>query len=323
MTAIPMRRRAAFDLRLAYRLHRFELIGFGLLLLVLASAAIGVAWLLDATGYGQLCLAQDAGLGMTPDCEARGREFFGYQQSLVPMVQGLLLAVPFLLAALVGAPLVARELERGTSRLAWSLAPSRVHWFATRVVPAIVVVFMLALGAGLVLDRLTGAIAPGTDAARSFSFFGSRGIVLAARVVFVLALGICLGALVGRMLPALILTVVIGFVGIAGGSYVHARWLASEAVVNQTEAGSPGDLFIDQRLRAPDGRLLTWSQLETEVPPPQDGSDWPPQGYTFVALVVPADRLPFVQARETAALAGASLVFLALGAAAVARRRPG
>ena len=327
MTAIPMRTRAAFDLRLAYRLHRFELVGFGLLLLVLVAAAIGAAWALDATGYGQLCFGQDAGL-IAADCVTREREFYGYQQSLVPMVQGLLLAVPFLLAALVGAPLVARELERGTSRLAWSLAPSRVRWFGTRVAPAVVVVFALALVAGLVLDRLMGATEPGADAARSFAGFGSRGVVLAARVVFVLALGICLGALLGRMLPALILTVVIGFVGIAGGSYVHGRWLASEAVVTQSESGGPGDLYIEQRVRAPDGRILTWYQLEAEAPPPEDGSGadwsgWPPQGYTYVALVVPADRLPFVQAREVAALAGASLVFLAVGAAAVARRRPG
>jgi len=322
MTAIPMRSRAAFDLRLAYRLHRFELIGFGLLLLVLVSAAIGVAGLLDATGYAQLCFGQDAG-ALTPDCVRREQEFFGYQQSLVPMVQGLLVAVPFLLGALVGAPLVARELERGTSRLAWSLAPSRVRWFVTRVLPAVVVVFALALVAGLALDRLTGAMEPGTDAARSFAGFGSRGVVLAARAVFVLALGICLGALVGRMLPALILTVVIGFVGIAGGSYVHGRWLATEAVVAPSESGGPGDLYIEQRVRTPDGRILTWYQLETEVPPPEDGSDWPPQGYTYVALVVPAERLMSVQAREVAALGGAGLVFLAVGAAAVARRRPG
>ena len=321
MTAIPVRSRAAFDLRLAWRLHRFELIGFGVLLAFLVAAAIGVAGLLDATGYGRLCMG-DAG-AQPPACEAIGRQFYGYQESLVPMIQGLLVAVPFLLGALVGAPLVARELERGTSRLAWSLAPSRVRWFVTRVLPAVVVTLVLALAAGLALDRLTGAIEPGTDAARSFSGFGSRGLVLAARVVFVLSIGVCLGSLLGRMLPALILTAVIGWVGLAGGSYVHSRWLATEAVISPTETGSPGDLFIDQRVKGPDGRILTWDETYAQLPPTDDGSVWPPAGYTLVSLVVPAERLPFVQAREVAALAGASLVFLGTGAAAVRRRRPG
>jgi hypothetical protein len=321
MTAIPMRGRAAFDLRLAWRLSRFEIIGFGALLAFLVAAAIGVAGLLDATGYGRLCLG--AAGAQPAACEAIGRQFYGYQESLVPMVQGLLAFAPFLLAALVGAPLVARELERGTSRLAWSLAPSRVRWFVVRVAPAVAFVFLLALMAGLALDRLTGSIEPGTDAARSFSGFGSRGVVLAARAVFVLAIGVCLGSLLGRMLPALILTAVIGWVGLAGGSYVHSRWLATEAVISTTESGSPGDLFIDQRVKGPDGRILTWDETYAELPPTDDGSAWPPEGYTMISLVIPAERLPFVQAREVAALAGASLVFLGVGAVAVRRRRPG
>jgi hypothetical protein len=319
MTAI--RRRAEFDLRLAWRLHRFEALGFGVLLAFLAAAAIGVAGLLDATGYARLCMG-DAG-AQPAACEAIGRQFYGYQESLVPMVRGLLAFAPFLLAVLVGAPLVARELERGTSRLAWSLAPSRVRWLVVRVVPAVAFVFALALLAGLALDRLTAAIEPGTDSARSFSGFGSRGAVLAARAAFVFAIGVCFGALLGRMLPALLLAAVVGWIALAGGSYVHSRWLATEALISPTESGLPGDLFIDQRIKAPDGRIMTWDEIYAQLPPTDDGSVWPPDGYTFVSYVVPAGRLPFVQAREVAALAGASLVFLSIAAVAVSRRRPG
>jgi hypothetical protein len=321
MTAMTMRNRAAFDLRLAWRLNRFELVGFGVLLVFLVAAAIGVAGLLDATGYGRLCMG-DAG-AQPLACEAIGREFYGYQASLVPMVGGLLGTTPFVLAALLGAPLIARELERGTSRLAWSLAPSRVRWFVVRVVPAVVIAFVLGLAAGLALDRLTASVEPGVDAARSFSGFGSRGVVLAARVGLVLAIGVCLGALLGRMLPALLLAAVIGFIGITGGSYVHSRWIAAEAVISQTESGGPGDLFVDQRIKAPDGRILTWDELYATLPPEEDGSEWPPAGYTYVTYVVPAERLPFIQARECAALAAASLAFLAIAGVAVGRRRPG
>jgi hypothetical protein len=309
------------DVRLAFRLHHFEILGLGALVGLGAIAADITAWMLDATGYGARCWT---GTGST-DCEAMGRAFFGLQQARVPLIQSILGGLPFLLAALVGAPLVARELERGTSRLAWSLAPSRLRWLVVRVTPIAVVVFALAFLAGAALDRLLAAVAPGTDVASSFDRFGDRGVVLAARATFVFAVGVAVGSVMGRVLPALLLTAVIAGVGIGGGSYVHSRILASEAVWVDTGTGSgnPGDLFFDQRVRTPDGAMITWDELFASVPQPEDGSDWPPAGYTFVALVVPGARYPSVELREVAALGGASLAALALAALAVQRRRPG
>ena len=132
----------------------------------------------------------------------------------------------------------------------------------------------------------------------------------------------------GRMLPALIMTVVIAYVGLAGGMNVHGRILATEAVFvdDQTGSGVPGELYIEQRIRMPDGRVVSWEELSVLVPPPEDGSEvveWPPAGFTYVALVVPGERYRFVELREVAALAGGSFVALGIGALAVRRRRPG
>jgi hypothetical protein len=310
-----------FDVRLAFRLHRFEVIGFGALVALLSIAAVVTAAQLDATGYGAHCYDGT----QTPTCEAMGRAFFGLEQTQAPMVQGILVMLPFLLGVLVGAPLVARELERGTSRLAWSLAPSRVRWFIVRVVPGLVVVFGLAFVAGVALDRLLAATEPRTDLANAFAGFGSRGVVLAARATFVFAIGVAVGSAMGRVLPALIMTAVIAFVGIAGGSYVHGRWLAAEAVWVATDSGTgnPGDLYFDQRIRLADGRTLTWDQVYEAYPTSDVSPGGPPPGSQMEALVVPGTRYGFAQAREVAALAGASLVALGIGAATVARRRPG
>ncbi len=186
--------------------------------------------------------------------------------------------------------------------------------------------FVLSLVAGLALDRLVGATEPTADPFRSFAGFGGRGVVLAARAIFILAVGVAIGSVVGRVLPALILTAVIGAIGLSGGSNVHSRILASEAVIYAGVDGAarPGDLYIDQRIRTPDGSIVTWDQLNVLVPPPDDGlTEWPPPGYTFVALVVPAERYPEVQLREIAALAAGSLVALLIAGAVVRRRRPG
>jgi hypothetical protein len=310
------------DLRIAFRLHRFEVIGFAVLIALLTVAALVVAAQLDATGYGAHCYDGS----QTPACEAMGRAFWGLQQTQVPMVQAILVMLPFLLAALIGAPLVARELERGTSRLAWSLAPSRVRWFIVRVVPALVLVFALSMVAGVALDRLLAAAEPGTDLANAFAGFGSRGVVLAARATFVFAVGVTIGAVMGRMLPALVMTAVIGSVAIAGGSYVHGKWLASEAVwVVSTDSGTghPGDLFFDQRIRLADGRVLTWDQIYQAYPSTDASTGGPPPGSQMEALVVLGTRYGFAEARETAALAGASLVALGIAGFTVRRRRPG
>lgn len=310
------------DLRLAFRLHRFEIVGFGVLIVLLSIAAVVTAGMLDATGYGTQC-RRDGGPNPAA-CEAMGRAFYGLQRTQVPMVESILVALPFLLGVLVGAPLVARELERGTSRLAWSLAPSRFAWFLSRLVPGTIVVVAFSLLAGLALDRLMASVEPGTDVGHAFVGFGSRGVVLAARATFVFAVGVSVGALSGRVLPALIITAVIGYVGLAGGSYVHGRILASEAVWVDTESGTgaPGDLFIDQRVRTRDGRVVTWDEFFSLVPPSDDGTG-PPPGYTFVALVVPGERYPLVELRESGALAGGSLASLAIAGLAIRRRRPG
>lgn len=310
------------DLRLAFRLHRFELVGFGVLIVLLSMAAVVTAGMLDATGYGAQC-SRDGGPNPAA-CEAMGRAFYGLQQTQVPMVQSILVALPFLLGALVGAPLVARELERGTSRLAWSLAPSRSRWLLSRLVPAVIVVFALSLLAGAALDRLMASLEPGTDVGHAFVGFGSRGVALAARATFVFAIGVSVGALSGRVLPALVITAVVGYVALAGGSYVHGKILASEAVWVDTDSGTgaPGDLFIDQRVRTPGGRVVTWDEFFSLVPPTNDGTG-PPPGYTFVALVVAGERYPLVELREAGALAGGSLGSLTLAGLAIRRRRPG
>jgi len=220
---------------------------------------------------------------------------------------------------------VARELERGTTRLAWSLAPSRLRWLVVRIVPALVVVFVLSFIAGAALDRLVAAAEPRTDAAANFSGYGFRGVVLAARATFVFSIGVAVGAVMGRMLPALIVTAVVAYVGLGGGMYVHDKILVSEAALvdDATGAGVPGAMYFDQRIRTPDGRVVSWDELNTLVPYPEDGSDWPPAGYTNVAIVIPGERYRFVEAREVAALGGGSLVACGIGALAVRRRRPG
>jgi hypothetical protein len=119
----------------------------------------------------------------------------------------LVIVVPGLLGAFLGAPLVAGELESGTFRLAWTQDVSRGRWLAVRL--AVTGLACMAV-AGLLGWLVTWWAGPldrvGVD---QFGSFDSRDIVPAGYAAFAFALGVLLGALLRRTLPALAATLAV------------------------------------------------------------------------------------------------------------------
>lgn len=312
-------------LRLALRLHRFEIgvlggltvAGVGLLLLV-------CSWL-DGTGFGRECLAAvQRGQDLSPACISAEHDFDALQRSLPAMVtQAILFACPLLLAVLAGVAFVGRELERGTARLAWSLAPSRWTWFVGRLMPVLAVVVLVALMGGLGLDRFAAAMNPGMNPWASLQDFGNRGVDLAARTVFVFAAAVLVGAALARVLPALLVAILVVAVGIAGGSDIHSRILRSEAMPMAAQGFDSANLSYDSGFLAPDGQFLSWDRVQAMAPPSQDPNNTWMSPYPEATLAVPGTRYPLVVGREVAALLGASAVALALAYLVVRRARPG
>lgn len=308
------------SLRLALRLHRFEAGAFAIVIVGLAAAAFVVAGWLDDTGYARLCLDPTGTGGGPPACEAIGARFFDLENGLGRPIAGLLGALSFVAAVLIGTAVIAREIERGTTRLAWSLAPSRRRWYVGRVLPLLVALIVITFIAGIATDRLAAAIQPGTDPANSFDGFGERGGLIAARSVFIFAIAVLVGALLGRTLPALIVAALVASVGISGGENVHSRIIRSEAIVVPDAQVRPGDRWVDQQFQLPDGRLVGWDVME-QLDPPKPDVEWIPK-YPMVTIIVPGTRYRFVEAREAGALLGGSIVALGLGGLVVTRRRP-
>jgi hypothetical protein len=311
--------------RLTLRLTRFELLAFGGFIVAFIVLTVLVAARIDSLKPPPECLSALQDVAPPPaGCEALGRAWYDAQYGPSGLSVGLLLFLSFAAGLFLGVPIVARELERGTSRLAWSLAPSRMRWFLARMLPILVVVALLTFLAGVAVDRYFGAVSPNDDLPNSFTSFGFRGLLVASRAVFIFAVGVAVGAIIARALPAVILTAVIATIGLAGSERVHQMILASEAVAipmdqNDNGPGRTGDLFIDQRFVLPDGSLVGWQSFNGEDPYDQFGNPKYPQ----VAIVVPGERYRSVETREALALAGGSLVALILAGFAVSRRRPG
>jgi hypothetical protein len=306
--------------RLTVRLVRFELIAVGgLVLAATVGAFIAAAWV-DSLRPPAECLTYDAFGNSPPGCQFALDRWSSAKYGLGGLIGGLVVVLPLAAGLFLGVPIVARELERGTTRLAWSLAPSRLRWFLARLVPVLLVVTVLSFAAGAGADRIVLASEPGIDLANSFTAFGYHGILLAGRAVFIFAIAVAVGTVVARSLPSIILAGLVAGIGLIGGADVHDRILRAEAVPVDQAQILPGDKYIDQRFRLPDGTLVGWEYFGFDGNGPYDE-----QGnsrYPEVVMVVPGTRYGEVEAREMVALAGASLVAFGLAAFVIERRRP-
>ena len=305
--------------RLTYRMHRFEVTAFVIAGALLVAAAFITAWRLDGAGHTAACAPSLETGEVPPGCEARFREFQEIAGREGAIVGGLATIFPTIAGLLLGGPLIAREIERGTARLAWSLSPSRLRWFGHRVLPVLGLLVVGLFLVGLAADRLAASVSIGTDMSASFVGFRTRGILLATQAVLVAATAIGLGAVLGRAVPTLFITFVLGTLLVVAVGNQHAALLVNETVRRGDEtAFDPDDFQVDYRFALPDGRLLTWNEIVAEDPSREEfGIDYP-----LVALVIPGERYREVETREAVAHVGIALLFVAGAAGMVSRRKP-
>jgi hypothetical protein len=311
--------------RITLRLHRFELIAFGAALGGLAAVTLLAAAYIAGLTPGPECLAP-ADATSSFACQRAQEAFSSAQQTLGGLLLTPLLLITYATGLFLGVPIIARELERGTVRLAWWLAPSRFRWYLGRVLPILAVVVALTFAAGVATDRFFAVSNPTVDISQSFDGYGVRGGLLAARALFIFGIAVVVGSVIGRSLPAIIVATLVATIGMVGGLEVQDRILKAEAVaitVNPNdEFGGfrPGDKFIDQKFRLPDGTLVGYEYFGGGSPPTDEFGN---VTLPTVNLVIPGDRYRFVEAREALALAVAAIVALLLAAGVVSRRRPG
>ena len=146
----------------------------------------------------------------------------------------LVALAPALVGAFLGAPLVARELESGTHRLAWSQSVTRTRWLATRLG---LTALAVAVAAGALSLAVTWWAAPldgsigdenGSLPARLNPVpFAMRGIAPVGYAVFALVLGVAVGMVLRRSVPAIALTLaVFTFVQVAMPFWVRPQLLS-------------------------------------------------------------------------------------------------
>jgi hypothetical protein len=145
------------------------------------------------------------------DCSATTTALVNTDGPLQVFTSLLLLLVPVLVGIFWGAPLVAREYETGTFRLAWTQGVTRTRWLAVKLGFGALVSMAFA---GLLSLMVTWWSSP-IDRVRmdpyNFLAFGARDITPLGYAAFAFVLGVTAGVLIRRTLPALA-TTMIGFV---------------------------------------------------------------------------------------------------------------
>jgi hypothetical protein len=208
-------------IRLTLKQHRFETIAIAVVCLGLTAAALIEAFRLNSLNVPLSCLSNGYYFGPgsisitsagDAHCQALSNSFSNLQRGTdMNIVQLLLLLVPLLAGIVLGAPLVARELEQGTAPLSWSLSGSRRRWLLGKVLAGVVLLVPLMLAVGLAADVLESALDPGVNTHAVFQNYLGRGFVVVFWALAAFAGTLTLGTLFGRTLPALIVALVICF----------------------------------------------------------------------------------------------------------------
>ena len=192
-----------------------------------ALAIIAIATVITGPHLVHLYNANIASCTAHGNCDAATATFLRNDRTLRLWLGILVIVVPGIIGIFWGAPLVARELESGTYRLAWTQSVTRTRWLAVKL--AVVGAISMAV-TGLLSLIVTWWASPldTVNANRlSPSMFDQRGVVAVGYVAFAFALGVTAGVVTRRTLPAMAVTLV-GFtvVRVAVIHWIRPRFIA-------------------------------------------------------------------------------------------------
>lgn len=198
---VPWRRMAW----VIWRQHQLTIAGV-LALLAAAAALVVVEGVQLHHAYAAVTACRPAGSGA---CQQVATNFSDDYSATAGIVTALLQAVPALIGAFAGAPLLAGVFETGTFRYVFTQGFGRTRWATAKLVSLAVVVAVAAGAFSMVFSWAYGPLLgmKGYGYSSLYSlFFDLRGIAFAAWTLAAFAIGALAGVLIRRALPAMFVT---------------------------------------------------------------------------------------------------------------------
>ncbi|GII66595.1 transporter [Sphaerisporangium krabiense] len=181
---------------------------------MLATVLVVLAVVLLLTGP-DMAARYSAGLAACAQDDTCGQfydQFFGGYDMPFMAVSLIVLLLPALVGLFWGAPLITRELEAGTHLLVWNQSITRGRWLAVKLGLTGLVAVAAAGLCGLMVSWWSDPLDKSAAEALALMaplIFGARGIAPMGYAAFAFVLGVAVGMLVRRTLPAMALTLAV------------------------------------------------------------------------------------------------------------------
>jgi ABC-type transport system involved in multi-copper enzyme maturation permease subunit len=228
---VPWRRMAG----VTWRQHRFALVG---VVALLGALAVWL-WIVGSSLHSAYAAAAACHPASSLACQDAVNTFNGMDGFLSNGI--ILQVVPVLIGAFVGAPLLARELETGTFRYAWTQGFGRWRWALAKLVTLALVVTVSAELFSLLLSWYyqpyfaTGNPELGLTELSPFNsgLFDLHGVVFAGWTLAAFAIGALAGMLIRRVVPAIAATLAVyaGLAFVVGG-FLREHYLTPLVTTN-------------------------------------------------------------------------------------------
>ena len=305
-------------MRFTWRQARPNVVSTGALLLALAVFAVlterAMTSYLTSSGLG----ACEAAKG---SCDSLVQDFSDKFSGVIALFQWLNL-VPLLAGVFWGGPVIAREIEQGTHRLAWTQSVTRRRWLTVRLGTYLLGACLAAAVATWITTWLFNPIA-NVDAVSRFGdysrmqqqVFNFEGIVPVAHTVFAFAVGDAAGAVTKKVLPAMAVTFAVyvpSLLYLQGiRRYVLAPMTVAFPITGTSPRAGRGDYIWSQRLVDASGQPVT-AGLPTACQGTGAASHAVCSGYSFADTYQPVSRFWPLQFIESGIFVGGAVVFLSI-----------
>lgn len=307
---VPWRRLAW----VSWRQYRLSATGAAVFLGVLAAYLL-IVGLRIRSGYASVASCHLTAGQVSRTCQIALMLFGGYHV-WGETTAGVMLAVPVLIGAFAGAPILGRELETGTFRFAWTQGAGRTRWALARLaLPAATVT-----AAAAALSQLFGwfyypFFAFPADSALSPQYFELTGIAFAAWTLAAFAIGASAGVLIRKVVPA-IAAAMATWAGLLLATILYLRPHYQSPLTARGGQGAPGasPWLISQWWTGPDGKTITSEQQIIAL------INHPRRGYTQWTTYQPETRYWHFQFIEAGWLLVLSLLLIAATIWLVRRR---
>jgi hypothetical protein len=245
-----------------WRQHRVALAGVAVLLGGLALYLL-IMGLRIHSAYASLASCYQT---RSAACAVAGGMFNTDYYGTAQRVTDILQVVPVLIGVFVGAPLLARELETGTFRFAWTQGCGSLRWVITKLVllAAVVTAASFAFSA-LFSWYYQPFFALGNDGVLAPQLFDLRGVEFAAWTLVAFAIGAIAGVLIRRTVPAIAASLAV-WTGLDLATALFLRKHYQTPVTASSLNSDPGNSWVvGQWWRGPNGHPVSGTTIRNLV----------------------------------------------------------